>query len=334
VIVRLVLVVAVAAVAAGITRDGRARLAAPSRPTGTILFERVGCTAAARDASPVCVDAVWTIELRTGIERRLAAGRSPAWSPDGRRIAFRAADRALWTMRPDGTGKRRASRVRVEFGNPSWSPDGRRIAFSAPGDRIVVVNANGRGRGSVVKASDWVSSLAWSPVEDQLAYSTVEVGDSVAEVYAVTVGEGTSRYLAEGSAPVWSPDGSQIAFEVGSQLLLGAHIGIDLLRADGTDRRTLALAEASDRSPAWAPNGREVAFVRNEYLLYRARDDGSHLHRVVDGAYADPAWSPDGTWIAYTGDDYALHVVRADGSSPQRVARRGAHPRWQPAVRR
>ena len=59
----------------------------------------------------------------------------PAWSPDGRKIAFqskstsRNGNREIYVMNADGSGKRNLTRNPAQDSSPSWSPDGRRIAF-------------------------------------------------------------------------------------------------------------------------------------------------------------------------------------------------------------
>ena len=61
---------------------------------------------------------------------------SPAWSPDGQKIAF-GRDGGVYVVNADGSGERRLTRNRAAFHGPAWSPDARRIAF---------VRALGRGR--------------------------------------------------------------------------------------------------------------------------------------------------------------------------------------------
>ena len=91
--------------------------------------------------------------------RRLTHNRAydaePAWSPDGRKIAFRSTrngNRDIYVMNADGSGKRNLTRNPAQDGSPSWSPDGRRIAFVSNRDGRLeahVMNADGSGQRSL-----------------------------------------------------------------------------------------------------------------------------------------------------------------------------------------
>jgi len=86
----------------------------------------------------------------------------PAWSPDGRRIAFQSKRRVggngeIYVMNADGSGKRNLTRNPAQDGRPSWSPDGRRIAFvsNRDGRRLEahVMNADGSGQRSLTQGT-------------------------------------------------------------------------------------------------------------------------------------------------------------------------------------
>jgi hypothetical protein len=78
--------------------------------------------------------------------------RPPAWSPDGRKIAFvseRDRNYGIYVMNADGSGQRRLTGNADPNAGQAWSPDGRKIAFLRPGGRtseLYVMNADGSGQ--------------------------------------------------------------------------------------------------------------------------------------------------------------------------------------------
>ena len=86
----------------------------------------------------------------------------PAWSPDGRTIAFTRNGR-IFVMNADGSRQRQLARQR---GEPIWSPDGRKIAFETRDEWIYSMNADGRGYGGW-HAHD---GLGWSPDRKQVSF--------------------------------------------------------------------------------------------------------------------------------------------------------------------
>jgi Tol biopolymer transport system component len=85
----------------------------------------------------------------------------PAWSPDGRKIAFQSTkriggNREIYVMNADGSGKRNLTRHPARDVRPSWSPDGRRIAFVSDRDGRLeahVMNADGSGQRSLAQGT-------------------------------------------------------------------------------------------------------------------------------------------------------------------------------------
>ena len=134
---------------------------------------------------------------------------SPAWSPDGRRIAFdsnRDGDFEIYVMNADGSGVTRLTDNDADDWSPAWSPDGRRIAFDSDRDgdfEIYVMNADGSGvtRLTDNDADDW--SPAWSPDGRRIAFDSNRDGDF--EIYVMNAdGSGISN---TGSSAVTSTPG-------------------------------------------------------------------------------------------------------------------------------
>ena len=146
---------------------------------------------------------------------------SPAWSPDGRRIAFeseRDGNDEIYVMNADGSGVARLTVNDAIDGSPAWSPDGQRIAFDSLRDdnfEVYLMNADGSGVTRLTNndARDW--HPVWSPDGRRIAFESNRDGN--AEIYLMNPdGSGVVRLTYNGAAdwvsPAWSPDGRRIAF--------------------------------------------------------------------------------------------------------------------------
>ena len=157
--------------------------------------------------------------------------------------------------------------------------------------------------------------------------------------------------------PVWSPDGSRIAFLKYGYLPLRAECvedtrGLYLMNADGSDVRLVApftFPQRSLHTPIWSPNGDSLAYVlaehkcgeryyRNEYektALYRVGTDGSGLQLLarMEGIKS-PSWSPDGERIAFgvaVGDSQGAYTIRPDGTDMRQVHNQSVNQMvWSP----
>ena len=183
----------------------------------------------------------------------------PAWAPNGRRILFiryRAPHgESIHSVALDGSHLKRLSKLRGSARDPAWSPDGRRIAFDASDrfyDRLFVMASNTSGLKVLRSGPSGTgpSVPAWSPRGRWIAFVTTPgtPGSFRLAVWMVRP-NGTDRTLLYRSAccietwgrPIWSPDGSYVAFGVGIRSS-PARSGIFVISTDGTGLRRVASA--------------------------------------------------------------------------------------------
>ncbi|MCI0636544.1 MAG: hypothetical protein L0206_21885 [Actinobacteria bacterium] len=146
--------------------------------------------------------------------------------------------------------------------------------------------------------------------------------------------------------PVWSPDGSALAFSgyVDDPALSGgADYDIYVVGADGTQLQNLTATReggTGELSPVWSPDGRRIAYVvafAGGSSIYVMGSDGAGKRRLTRslGDY-EPAWSPDGARIAFartTGDDLSdIFTVTVAGAELERFTYTGRawEPQWSP----
>ena len=136
----------------------------------------------------------------------------PAWSPDGKTIAF-VSDRDgalyIYLMDPDGGNQRRLTDNDFVELAPAWSPDGSQIAFFSGGDatNIFVVESDGSGTTNITNQDlGYNEDPTWSPDGQMIAFLSDRSGDH--EIYAMRLdGSGLVNLTNEPGAdenPFWS----------------------------------------------------------------------------------------------------------------------------------
>jgi hypothetical protein len=211
-------------------------------------------------ARPDASGGIFVME-RSGRVRLVARdGLAPAWSPDGRRLAFVATEAGgqseLYVA--DADGRHRAPLTRSEGADEvtaSWAPDGRRLVLERD-LRLFVIGADGRGERLLTSGS----GPAWSPKGGRIAFVSDRTGTD--DLYVVdSNGRGLRRVVTTSdgaeSEPAWSPDGTRLAFV---SLSAGS---TDLYVVDVQSLALVRLTQDAslESSPVWSPTGESIWFV-------------------------------------------------------------------------
>lgn len=225
---------------------------------------------------------------------------SPAWSPDGRSIAWTSYRRD----NPDAYVKDlRTGRTRVLSAaqginvGVAYSPDGARIAIArsngADADLYLLDAATGKVVRRLTRGGGIDVAPTFSPDGSKVAFSSERSGGS--HIFIMDLGSGEARRVSRqgsfNSDPVWSPDGRAIAF-------VGRDPTFDVFVLDvetGVTRR-ITQNMGSNENPDWSPDGRYLVFSstrtgRSELWLSTA--DGRHQVQITEGGgYFQPTFSP------------------------------------------
>jgi TolB protein len=114
---------------------------------------------------------VWLVRPSGRDAHRLVPGSSPAWSPNGRWVAYDKPG-GIWAVHPDGTGRRRIITGKVD--SLKWSPDGRRIAYTSWAHRsseIYVARADGSHARRLTRNAVDDFDPSWSPDGRRILYT-------------------------------------------------------------------------------------------------------------------------------------------------------------------
>lgn len=264
---------------------------------------------------------------------------SPAFSPDGRRLACASCTDTyscdvnivdLAGSQPNGQ-PRQITHQGMFIGAVTWASDGQFLVYEASpdaGDSRYLWRVPAFGSGAPERlevAGQQVSSPSIARAGRRLAYSR---GGADMDIWKFDTGPGAKAFISSTLHefnPAWSPDGQKIVFASNRS----GSVVIWVCRADGSS--LMQLTEGPGRfqgGPQWSPDGRWIAFsgqLDDGNLAVHVMDpSGGHMRRVtppeVNGANA-VSWSHDGKWLYYAakrgGREEVFRIPASGGASTQ-----------------
>jgi TolB protein len=263
-------------------------------------------------------------------------GGLSALSGGGGKIVFsskRDGNYEIYVMNADGSSLTRLTNNAASDGSPVWSPDGMKIIFLSERDE---------------PNPDSCLPCNWE------IYVMNTDGSNVTRL--------TDNKVAD-SDPVWSPDGTQIAFV--SDLYDPTYDTcvfceeIYVMNAEGSSLTRLTNNKVADSDPVWSSDGTQIKFVSGRdapdsavcslcWDIYMMNADGSSVAPLtnIDAYIIDLVRSPNGTQIAFVSDrdepnletcgkacNYEIYVVNANGNNVTRLTNNTAYdgsPVWSP----
>jgi dipeptidyl aminopeptidase/acylaminoacyl peptidase len=293
---------------------------------------------------------IWVVPVAGGDPVAYTSGasgssNSPAWSPDGKQLAFvstRDGSPQIYLMPAGGGAARKISAVETGVSGPLvWSRDGSRVLFTssvAPaGDELAMRLQKIAAAKSDAKIYDEVGYRHWDEWEDGQRSHVFMLDVASGKAVDVTTGAYDTPPIALGGFLDYdiSPDNSEIVFvrNTDKQTMVGTGNDIWTVPAAGGDPKRLTESRANDVAPHYSPDGRYIAYLamarpafesdRARLTLYdRHTGQTKALTEELDLSVDFFQWSADSRTIWFLAADrldHSLFRVSVAGGAPVQV---------------